>query len=74
MTTVQEYSLIVATQYSCRDGFYNRPLFGMLANGGMQVYSPHCSLIVAVQHSRRDYFYNRPLFGMLTNGGVGVQA
>ena len=51
----------VAMQSSRRDYFYNRPLFRMLANGGMQAYSPHCSLIVAMQHSRRDSFYNRPL-------------
>ena len=31
-------SLIVAMPYNGRDDFYNRPLFGMLANGGMQTY------------------------------------
>ena len=55
---------------SRRDDFYNRSLFGMLTNGGIQAYSPHCSLIVAMQYSRRDYIYNRLPFGMPTNDGM----
>ena len=31
-------SLIVAMRCNRRDDFYNRPLFGMLTNGGMQTY------------------------------------
>ena len=48
MTIVQEYSLIVATQYSRRDGFYNRPLL----RDASQWWD--ASLLAALQPNRRN--------------------